>query len=553
MPPTKIPCLAALTIVLVIVFSKMAYAQMNAGVADAKRPQPRAEYESHVACVNCHRELPAYAEEFIQLIQRETWEKKDKHSQAFNLLISDTSHQLVTRLLGFDLREFVKNGELNHTALQPSQRARLKSCLHCHSAWPHDREQPPIASHLGVSCQACHGPGRSWSEAHRSEDKVWRLVSAAEKARLHMTDVHNPIVRTQLCASCHIGDVKQHRFVTHDMYVLGHPPLPSIEPESFAEQMPEHWQTLPQKLRKKVFDMWDSSPEGLDRIAWSQKDPRLGIAPEDIKSSYREANYPDHDPSNDLPHTRNVIVGGLVLLQSSLELLADLSQLQQSGGHVWPEFAMYDCSACHHELRTGPIATGRPFRPVPPGRPPMPLWPTALVRAAFVQQAGNLEMGNKRFAEFERHLLNVENAVTRPLFGNTQQIQTTARELAEKINILALQLTNSRYDRQAAKLALLVLTDPNQSVPRDYHSARQMAWAIRRIAKELAEVDAELTIEKLFVGPAGEDILGLELPQGQDKSVIDNLPRFLKAAANYDPDWFASELTRLHAAVIVSK
>jgi hypothetical protein len=535
-------------IALVAVGGGSGHAQTKPSETDASRPP--AEYESHSACVNCHRELPTFAEDFIKFIQKEVWEDKDKHSQAFNLLLSDESQPVVTRLLGFDLREFVRRGELNLTALQPSQRTRLKSCLHCHSAWPKDEDQPPIAAHWGVNCQACHGPARSWFAAHQRDDKMWRLVTPTEKARLHMTDVHDPITRTQLCASCHIGNLKQGRFVTHEMYVLGHPPLPNVEPESFAKQMPEHWQTLRQKLRDKAFDMWDSSPEGLDRATWSR---RNSVLAEEIKNSYREANYPDfmqHDPLKDLPQTRQVMVGGMVVLQSSLELLADLAESRQSSDSLWPEFAMYDCRSCHHDLRSGPLATGRPFRQVPPGRPSMPLWPTVLVRAGMVQKHGNLEAANQPFAEFERDLRSVELAVTRPVFGDAQQIQTAARALAKKLDILASELTQSHYRPESAKLALLVLTEPNQTSLRDYHSARQVAWAIRRIATELAEENADFKIESLFLGPNGEDILALNLPSGQNNSVLTNLGPNLKAAANYDPDWLARELARLRTAVM---
>ncbi len=31
--------------------------------------------------------------------------------------------------------------------------------------------------------------------------------------------------------------------MTHEMYAAGHPPLPSVELQTFCEEMPQHWQT----------------------------------------------------------------------------------------------------------------------------------------------------------------------------------------------------------------------------------------------------------------------------------------------------------------------
>ena len=55
-----------------------------------------------------------------------------------------------------------------------------------------------------------------------------------------MTDLWNPVNRTQVCSSCHIGDADpdKHRFVTHAMYAAGHPPLPAFETAAFSDSMP---------------------------------------------------------------------------------------------------------------------------------------------------------------------------------------------------------------------------------------------------------------------------------------------------------------------------
>ncbi len=541
----------------------------HSGAALAQSDSPaaanrKANYIDNTDCVRCHfpkpgaQGVPASSHDFVQTQPAKIWEEEDKHRQAFALLLNDENRELVRGMLGFDLRELVRNGELVANALQPVQLKKLQQCLRCH-AWPFDDPNPVVKLDLGVSCQACHGPGRLWDQAHRSEE--WRLVSPREKERLHMTDIRNPIVRAKLCASCHVGDLKQERFVTHDMYAKGHPPLPSFEFESFASVMPLHWRSLAEKPK---FVWWDERPDAFDDkiAAWLARngtvfDPAtkksVTISREQIKTSYRKANYPnyaeDHDPRQDLPHTRGAIVAGAVLLQSYLNLLADMTDTTSSEHHAWPEFALFDCTACHHELRTGPLVTGRPFRRSLPGRPPMPLWPTTLVRVGIVHLAGDSPDAADKLASFDQRLHQIEAAMTRQPFGDSRQIHSAAKEMAARLETLSAQLERSRFDVAAAKRVLLFLTDAQRHEIRDYHTARQLAWAIRQIAKDLAPRGSDVEADKYFVGPNGADPLSLNLPAGQMKSVVRNLASSLDAIANYDPEWFAAELKRIRTVL----
>lgn len=543
----------ALVIAASVVLAPVIRAQQNAAAADANRKPLEPLYANQEACQRCHfvdqpnTGVPSSSRDFVETTQAAVWEKQDKHRQAFRLLVVDGNRELVLRLLGFDLREYVENGSLLLDKLQDKQRDRLRQCLRCHAAWPQNADVPPIDVQFGVSCQGCHGPGRHWFQPH--QEPQWRVVSAAEKARLHMADLRNPIERARLCTSCHVGDVQQDRLVTHEMYVLGHPPLPSIEPESYASQMPPHWRTLSEKLApgKKPFAYWESQPT--DALKWVKG--YTYISSSEIKAGYRQANYEgEHDPSSDLSHTRNVIVGGMVLLQSSATLLANLAQQHQASDRVWPEFAMYDCSACHHDLRGGPWVTGRPFRPIqPPGRPPMPLWPMALTNVGVnrLVEAGQATASDMQ--ELERLLRTVEIAVTRQPFGRPMNIQSSARELAQWLDAKTRQVARAPFGAPAAQQALIELSDPKYQPIGDYHSARQIAWAIREIAKELGTRRVNLEADKLFRGERGEDVLMLDLPAGQSGSVIRNQPLSLDAITNYRPDWFAAEVARLRAAL----
>ena len=111
----------------------------------------------------------------------------------------------------------------------------------------------------------------------------------------------------------------------------------------------------------------------------------------------------------------------------------------------------------------------------------------------------------------------------------------------------------------------------------DYHTARQLAWAIRTIQTELgtgnfpefqprpdgetekAAIDRAVANLKLFAtwrdgaradaaaktdGQLGEltTNLRLKLPAGDKYIIAEQLPEALKAAADYDPEWFRSQL-----------
>jgi hypothetical protein len=101
-------------------------------------------------------------------------------------------------------------------------------------------------------------------------------------------------------------------------------------------------------------------------------------------------------------------------------------------------------------------------------------------------------------------------------------------------------MTVSRFDTAAARQALSHLTDLRQVETADFATARQIAWAATAIAAELDPVAAA----SLFSADAN-DPLALRLPAGPGQSVVENLHRWLPAAASYDRNWFEDELTAL--------
>ena len=166
-------------------------------------------------------------------------------------------------------------------------------CLACHTnptlaTLPLDNPSVQEEKRFGVGCESCHGNANSWLVAHTASD--WPTKKRASS----MPDLSDTSVAARTCAGCHVGaapdkDVPA-RDVNHDLIAAGHPRL-NFEFSAYHANMPAHWRS-----KKKS----DGHP-------WA--------------------------------------VGQIVSAQASLELLTHRAQ---SG--PLPEFAEYDCFACHRSL-----------------------------------------------------------------------------------------------------------------------------------------------------------------------------------------------------------
>ena len=515
--------------------------------------------DTAASCLLCHQTaLPQ--NDFCSVVPAAVWSQSDKHNRAFYLLHESdptdptkgqAKRDLVKNILGFDLREaFIDDRFQRLKADEDAETIRkvaeVKSCLRCHATWPTEADKanphaPPVPLALGVSCQACHGPGEKWETPHRLA--AWRCVTPAGKASLGCADVRSTVEKAKLCASCHIGDLAQEKFVRHEWYAAGHPPLPSFELAEFSEQMPVHWKSL---REKGAFAFRDTRPPDDAGLLANQFAAlaRAGIPPEQIKANYREANFPaaaaaGQDPAGDLPRTKEAIVSGLVVLESYTRLVGEYSARAAENKSPWPELALYDCTACHHEPRSM-LSLNQPPRKFPLGRPPLAEWPGALARLGIAQQA-SFEP-NKVRADWQRLRAasdELQIATTVRPFGDPQAMREKAAILSTMIAEFSRNSAATPFDRTTAERSLTVLTTASYYDGNDYATARQAAWAIRAIARDLGAADAHELFQR-----DGKDVLALRLPSGPQASVIENLGIWLPAAARFDSAWFRDELTR---------
>ena len=288
--------------------------------------KPDSRFMGASYCRRCHTNGEAFQfpSKLATLDEFPIWDNRDRHRHAFEALTGDRARQMES-LLG----------------MKPGAAATSRECMACHTtsvtadtAGPSldDDAKRHAAIEQGVSCEACHGRASPWVDVHPKpgdwSNRKPPLLDQEKEEKYGMTNVRDPVRQTELCLSCHLGDIACGKFVTHDMFAAGHPPLPAFEIEAFLQQMPPHWRPAPPQSRTQ---------RGSRRIGGT-----TGIGP---------------------------IAGGCRRLPRQNDH-ADSASL---------DFAIYDCTACHHELqipsprKSAAISAAlRAARRCAPGIPPWP-------------------------------------------------------------------------------------------------------------------------------------------------------------------------------------
>ncbi|HLN33630.1 MAG TPA: cytochrome c family protein [Gemmataceae bacterium] len=473
---------------LVAVAGPLLYSNGRAQQPQAGKPAPpasteKAKYLGADACQLCHETGPRgrFKDDFVRLTEYKTW-KTDKHSQAYAKLNEARSKQIGMLLKIADV-------------------TKDDRCLNCHAAnVPLDlrvgTEGQAYRLEDGVSCDACHGPSSLWLTPHFTEPG-WRTKPTAEKQKLGFYDVRDPVERSQLCLSCHVGSMADGKVVTHDMYAAGHPPLPSIEVATFSDSMPRHWRYM------------------------KEKGPKIWAA----------FHY---DPKKELEQTRLTVLSGVVALRVAANLLASQARKgrQESG---WPEFAQLDCYACHHDLKVESWRLKRGYMGMP-GRPQMRSWPLELVK-----------LGIRLAGEEPTRVKQAEDALTMAFsaqpFGDPEKIAAAASDLSAWSQRLTQRLGARQYDQPAARKLLRELCAIAQEGVLDYDSARQVTWAFKIIYSELEPKARDKEVRSILKSLDTE--LKLELPSGTDKSILGELTQGLKTINHYDPYRFRALIEEL--------
>ncbi len=155
----------------------------------------------------------------------QTWTKHDRHSRAYETLLSERS-QRIARNLGI------------------GKAHEAKICLDCHA----DNVEAGRRGRFfnlsdGVGCEACHGGSEEWLGPHISA-----AASHEGNLRAGMYPTEVPAARAKLCLSCHLGTGD--KFANHRIMGAGHPRL-TFELRTFTELQPAHFRKDADYRRRK--------------------------------------------------------------------------------------------------------------------------------------------------------------------------------------------------------------------------------------------------------------------------------------------------------------
>ncbi len=212
---------------------------------------------------------------------------------------------------------------------------RARQCLMCHSVQAEVvTALPPDIVGDGVSCGACHGDATRWLAVHQLP--AWKAMSPADRSELGYRDLTEVASRVRSCIPCHVGDGS--REVGHDLIAAGHPRL-AFEFSAYQRLWPRHW-----------------SPHG------------------------KTESRPDFSE-------RSWAAGQAETLAATARLLSvrtsrTAAEVRTGGDVHGPDFAEFDCYACHRALspeRVAAAAAG-PFRNPAPGVPTWQPWSVSAAR-----------------------------------------------------------------------------------------------------------------------------------------------------------------------------
>jgi len=226
-------------------------------------------------------------------------------------------------------------------------------CLTCHALNVRSEQRAQTFQSIddGVSCENCHGPAVGWLGPH-----TLRNWSHEQSLKLGMYDMRDLAKRSDRCLTCHLGTAEKE--VDHAMIAAGHPDL-TFELESFSSSMPRHWKPA------QNANSWLSVQE--------------------------------------------LAVGQAVQLREGLHRLD-----RRASRPSWPEYAEYECFACHHSL-TRPESSWRQAMGYGGRMPGAPVWnPARYAVFRHIATAVDPSTTGQLMAELEK----IEQLSGRPAAGD---------------------------------------------------------------------------------------------------------------------------------------
>jgi hypothetical protein len=280
------------------------------------------------------------------------------------------------------------------------------------------------------------------------------VVADPVRVDLGMLDAKALTPRSELCLGCHMGDAT--KTVNHELLAAGHPDL-QFELDTMTALMPSHW--------REEDEAWFGA--------------------------------------------RQWVVGQAVALRESMRQL----ERRARSDDRWPEFADFECFACHHNLSPSEDGPGRQVQGA--GIPPWNRSHYVVFRESLqVVAPGSVEGLDRMVADLAGNLQSLE--------GRTS-VAETAGEIVEVIDRLLPDLTDFEFDaRVLGDITSRIVANGSEIARFGIHSAEQSAMAIEALSTSYQQ-NTGLTDDAL--GPA-----------------IDELFELLQSTSRYDADLFGVRL-----------
>jgi hypothetical protein len=328
----------------------------------------------------------------------------------------------------------------------------------------------------GVGCEACHGAAEKWLGTHYLDGP----------GKEGMTNTKDLRVRAEVCVRCHVGDGDMD--VNHDLIAAGHPRLRFEFGAYLASYPGKHWKTSEDRRR---------NPD-LEARAW--------------------------------------VIGQLVSGEAALKLLSHRADKARRDNRTpWPEFAEYNCAACHHNLTGERGRQERGFGPWTAGALPWGTWYYPLLPTLDRLMPG----------KDAKDVLQKLNQLMRVRVPDEKQVADeagkTARILRGRLNDLKLEmpetdpaLLTSRYQPLLTALArdeqgLAATKADKDRDPANWDGATQLYLGLAAVRHGLSDLD-----EKWKVRPGLKEAIQ-ELRQHLEKAFPEERDKLYNSPSRFNP------------------
>jgi hypothetical protein len=494
-------------------------------------------------CAACHSNpSPIYQQldvtQFVRLVESTEWLQRDKHAYAYELIkidgLSPDEMGLPNRQSNQRSLTILQNLQWNVTHDTQTNQWIVKDdrfaqqCLTCHVGSDHRKPLPdPKVLQFGVQCESCHGPGSEYIQTQNHQQTSWRAKSPDQKAQLGMWNLGSPTETAKICYSCHMGDLSQNRFITHQFYAAGHPPLPPVELQTFLDAMPPHWRTLQEKPYPTILNESASTrdlllkPNVTEEFEMQREYLQANFGP--IRSG-RDYETLKEEIRNDFPRTRRAMIGGLVAKNVGLEMIHQLAEDTQR----WGDYAIYDCMGCHQELRKPTqrmVSLGR----VPGRAYPHRWWISETPLESLSDPLPLKSVLQTTLDSFDRFPFGDREQIALSADNHLEQLQQQSLNL-KAIERAALSPTDVRY-------WVAQLIREREPMLYDYWTAKQTAWMVRVATEELISHNALPQSAVRTDLNALKEMLNLQLKtNAPQSSILISLPSTLATARDFHAD-----------------